>query len=69
MRWAGHDAHMGGDEKSIEGLGENPESKSLLRIPMINWEDIINMDFQEIGLERAWSGFIWLRIGTSCGLL
>jgi hypothetical protein len=28
------------------------------------WEDNIKMDLKEIG-GRIWTGFIWLRIGTS----
>jgi len=35
---------------------------------MHRWKDNIRMDLREIG-ERAWTGFIWLRIGTSGGLL
>jgi len=32
------------------------------------WEDNIKMDCQEMGWE-AWTGLIWLRIGTGGGLL
>jgi hypothetical protein len=32
------------------------------------WEDNIKMHLQEVGW-RIWTGLIWLRIGTSCGLL
>jgi hypothetical protein len=31
------------------------------------WEDNIRMDLREIG--RVWTGLVWLRIGTSGGLL
>jgi hypothetical protein len=31
--------------------------------------DNIKMDLLEVGLERVWIGFIWLRIGTVGGLL
>jgi hypothetical protein len=36
--------------------------------PRHRWEDKINMDLQEMGLE-AWTGLMWLRIGTGGGLL
>jgi hypothetical protein len=32
------------------------------------WEDNIKMDLQEVGW-GAWTGLIWLRIGTGGGLL
>jgi hypothetical protein len=37
--------------------------------PRHRWEDNIKMDLQELGL-GAWTGLIWLRIGTGsreCG--
>jgi hypothetical protein len=43
------------------------EEKRLLRRYKRVWEDNIRMDLTEIG--RAWTGFIWLRRGTSGGLL
>jgi hypothetical protein len=35
-----------------------------LKRPRHRWEDNIKMNRSEIGLE-VWTGFIWLRIGTS----
>jgi hypothetical protein len=32
------------------------------------WEDNIKMDLQEVGW-GAWTGLIWLRIGTGGGVL
>jgi hypothetical protein len=32
------------------------------------WEDNIKIDVREVGW-GAWTGFIWLRIGTGGGLL
>jgi hypothetical protein len=32
------------------------------------WEDNIKMDLQEVGW-GAWTGLIWLKIGTGGGLL
>ena len=36
--------------------------------PRHRWEDNIKMDLQEVGW-GAWTGLIWLRIGTGGGLL
>jgi hypothetical protein len=33
------------------------------------WEDNIKMDILKKTVPRAWTGFIWFRIGTSGGLL
>jgi hypothetical protein len=44
------------------------EGKRLLEKPKYRWEDGIRMDLREIGL-GVWSGFCWLRIGTSGRLL
>ena len=41
-----------------------PEVKRPLGRPKRRWEDNIKMDLQEWG---AWSGLIWLRIGTGGG--
>jgi hypothetical protein len=44
------------------------EGKRPLRRPKHRWEDGITMDLREIGW-GIWSGFSWLRIGTSGRLL
>jgi hypothetical protein len=57
MRWAGHVARMG-------------EKRNAYRIwvgPRHRWVDNIKMDIREVGM--VWIGLIWLRIGTSGGLL
>jgi hypothetical protein len=36
--------------------------------PRHRWEDNIKMDLKEVGW-GAWTGLIWLRIGTGGGLL
>jgi hypothetical protein len=41
---------------------ENP--KRLCGRPKRRWEDNIRIDLREIG-GKVWTGFIWLRIGTS----
>jgi hypothetical protein len=43
------------------------EGKRPLGRPRHRWEVNIRMDLREIGW--VWTGFIWLRIGTSGGLL
>jgi hypothetical protein len=45
-----------------------PGGKRPLGIPRHRWEDNIRMDLQGVGW-RAWTGLIWLRIGTGGGLL
>jgi hypothetical protein len=45
-----------------------PEGKKLLGRPTRRWEDNIKMDHRERGW-LTWTGLIWLRIGTSGGLL
>jgi hypothetical protein len=44
------------------------EGRRPLGRPRRRWEDNINMDLQEVGW-GAWSGLIWLRIGTGGGML
>jgi hypothetical protein len=41
----------------------NPERRRSLGKPKHRWENHIKMDFQEVGY-GAWTGLIWLRIGT-----
>jgi hypothetical protein len=49
-------------------LVEKPEGKRPLGRPMHSWEDNINMDLEEVEW-GAWTGLIWLRIGTGGGNL
>jgi hypothetical protein len=44
------------------------EGRRPLGRPRRRWEDNIKMDFEEVGW-GAWTGLIWLRIGTGGGLL
>jgi hypothetical protein len=48
-------------------LGKH-EGKRQLGRPRRRWEDNIMMDFQKVRLE-AWTGLIWLRLGTGGGCL
>jgi hypothetical protein len=45
-----------------------PEGKRPLVRLRRSWKDIIKMDLQEVGC-GAWTGLIWLRMGTGGGLL
>jgi hypothetical protein len=45
-----------------------PKGRRSLGRPRCRWEDNIKMDVQEVGW-GAWTGLIWLRIGTGGGLL
>ena len=45
-----------------------PEEKRPLGIHRSRWEDNIKIDLQEVG-GGAWTGLIWLRIGTGGGHL
>jgi len=45
------------------------EGKRPLGRPRRKWEDNIKMDLRERGWVSVWTEFIWVRIGTSGGLL
>jgi hypothetical protein len=48
-------------------LVRNPEGKRPLGRPRRTWEDHIKMDLRWGGI--VWTALIWLRIGTSGGIL
>jgi hypothetical protein len=41
-----------------------PEGRKPLGRRRNRWEDNIKMDLQEVGWWGAWTGLIWLKIGT-----
>jgi hypothetical protein len=46
------------------------KGKRPLRRPRCRWVDNIKMDLRELGWDgMEWTGSIWLRMGTSGGLL
>jgi hypothetical protein len=45
-----------------------PEERRPLGRTRYGWEDNIKMDLQQVN-GGAWTGFIWLRMGTGGGLL
>jgi hypothetical protein len=70
IRWVGHVAQMGEKRNTCTILVGNPEGKRQLGRPRRRWVDNIKMDLREIGCDGVeWIGLIWLRIGTSGGLL
>jgi hypothetical protein len=68
MRWAGHVARMGEERGVYRVLVGRPEGKRPLGRPRRRWEDNIKIDLGEIGIMGR-TGFGWLRIGFSGGLL
>jgi hypothetical protein len=68
MRWAGHVARMGEGRGAYRILVGRLEGRRPLGRPRRRWEDNIKMYLQEVGW-GAWTGLIWLRIGTGGGLL
>jgi hypothetical protein len=55
----------GGEDRSVKASLRKPEGKRPLGRPCRRWKNNIEIDIQEIG----WIGLIWLRIGTTGGLL
>jgi hypothetical protein len=68
LRWAGHVARMGERTDAYRALVGKPEGRRPLGRPKRRWEDNIKMDLQEVGW-GAWTGSVWLRIGTGGELL
>jgi hypothetical protein len=68
MRWARHVARMAEGRYVYRVLVGRPEGKRPLRRPMREWEDNIKIHVREISIVRR-TGFGWLRVGFSGGLL
>jgi hypothetical protein len=68
IRWAGHVARMGEKRNAYRILVGNPAGKRPLGRPRRRWVDNIKIDLRDIEWD-VWTGSIWLRIGTSGGLL
>jgi hypothetical protein len=64
MRWAGHVSCMGEGRSMYRVLMGKPEGKRPLGRPRCRWDDGLKMD-----LRGVLSGFTWLRIGITGGLL
>jgi hypothetical protein len=67
MMWAGRVARMEVGRNAYRDLLGKPEEKSPPGRPRRRW----GWDKDGLGrlVERVWSGFIWLRMGTICGFL
>jgi hypothetical protein len=59
---------MGERRGVYRALVGKPEGRRPLGRPRRRWEDNIKMDVREVGC-GAWTGSIWLRIGTGGELL
>jgi hypothetical protein len=68
MRLVGQGAHIGDMENVYKILVRKPEEKTPHGRPRHILQDNTRMYLREIG-GKVWSRFIWLRLGTSCGLL
>ena len=66
--WARQLARMGERRGVYRVLVGKLEGKRPLGRPRCRWEDNIKMNLQEVGC-GAWTGLIWLSIGTCDGLL
>jgi len=67
--WIGGACNTYGARRSVyRVLVGKPEGKIQLGRPRRRWEDNIKTDLQEVGW-GAWTGSIWLGIGTGGGHL
>jgi hypothetical protein len=69
MRWVKHVARMGETKNAYRMLVGKPKGKRPLRRPRSRWLDNIKIDLREREDRMVRTGSIWLRIGTSGGLL
>jgi len=61
--------HYGGEERCIQGFGKgNLRERDHLEDTCVDGRIILRWIFRKWD-ERAWTGLIWLRIGTGCGHL
>jgi hypothetical protein len=68
MRWVRHIACVGEGRDACKVLVGKPEGWRPYGRPRRGLEDNMKMDSQEVGC-GAWSGLIWLRMGTGGGPL
>jgi len=61
-------ARMGNRKVTCSVFVERPEGKRPHCRPRRTWEDNIKIGLQEVGW-GAWTGLIWIRIGTGGGCL
>ena len=63
-RWVRHVARMGERRGAYRILLGKPEGRRRLERPMLRWEDNIKIDVREVEWGKAWTGSLWLSIGT-----
>jgi hypothetical protein len=68
LRWKENVARMGKRRGAYRVLVRKSDRRRSRGRPRLRWEDNIKIDPREFGW-GAWTGFIWLRIGTGGGLL
>jgi hypothetical protein len=68
MKWAEHVPRMEERRGVYKVVVGKPEGKRPLGRPRHRWEDNIKMDLYEVEW-GAWTGLIWLMIGTGGGHL
>ena len=68
MSWAGHVARMGGEKSRIQGFDGETEGKRPFEDPGLDGRIILRWIFRKWDV-GAWTGSMWLRIGTGGGLL
>jgi hypothetical protein len=66
MRWVGHVACMGEGRGAYRILVGRPEGRRPLGRPRCRWDIKMELHAVERG---AWTGLIWIRIGTGAALL
>ena len=66
MRWEGRVAYIGKKRGAYRILVGKPEGKRPLIRPRRRWEENTKMVLQEVRW-GAWTGLIWIRIGTGGG--
>ena len=68
MRWAGHVARMGESRGVYRVVGGKPEGKNHLENRGLDGKIILRWIFRKWDM-GAWTGSMWLRIGTGGGHL
>jgi hypothetical protein len=68
LRWAGHVARMGERRGAYRASVGKPEGRNHLEDPGVDGRIILKWILERLD-GGAWTGSIWLRIGTCGGLL